>query len=29
VPNVMRVFEACMALRAFEATRPENCPDAE
>ena len=29
VPNVMRVFEACMALPAFEATRPENCPDAE
>lgn len=29
VPNVLRVFEACMALPAFEATRPENCPDAE
>ena len=29
VPNVMRVFEACIALPAFEATRPENCPDAE
>ena len=29
VPNVMRVFDACMALPAFEATRPENCPDAE
>jgi maleylacetoacetate isomerase len=29
VPNVMRVFGACMALPAFEATRPENCPDAE
>ncbi len=29
VPNVMRVFEACMALPAFEATRPEKCPDAE
>jgi maleylacetoacetate isomerase len=29
VPNVMRVFEACMALPAFEATRLENCPDAE
>jgi maleylacetoacetate isomerase len=28
VPHVMRVFEACMALSAFEATRPENCPDA-
>jgi maleylacetoacetate isomerase/maleylpyruvate isomerase len=29
VPNVMRVFDACMALPAFEATRPEKCPDAE
>jgi maleylacetoacetate isomerase/maleylpyruvate isomerase len=29
VPNVMRVFEACMALPAFEDTRPEKCPDAE
>jgi maleylacetoacetate isomerase/maleylpyruvate isomerase len=29
VPNVMRVFEACMARPAFEATRPEKCPDAE
>ena len=28
VPNVMRVFEACMQLDAFEATRPERCPDA-
>lgn len=28
VPQVMRVFEACMALDAFAATRPENCPDA-
>lgn len=28
VPNVMRVFEACMKLDAFEQTRPENCPDA-
>jgi maleylacetoacetate isomerase/maleylpyruvate isomerase len=28
VPNVMRVFEACMKLEAFERTRPENCPDA-
>ena len=28
VPNVMRVFDACMALPAFEATRPEHCPDA-
>ena len=29
VPNVMRVFDACMKLDAFERTRPENCPDAE
>ena len=29
VPNVMRVFDACMALPAFEDTRPEKCPDAE
>ncbi len=29
VPNVMRVFDACMQLPAFEQTRPENCPDAE
>lgn len=29
VPNVMRVFEACMKLDAFERSRPENCPDAE
>ena len=28
VPQVMRVFEACMALEAFEATQPERCPDA-
>ena len=28
VPNVMRVFDACMALDAFEQTRPEKCPDA-
>lgn len=28
VPQVMRVFDACMALEAFESTRPENCPDA-
>jgi maleylacetoacetate isomerase/maleylpyruvate isomerase len=28
VPNVMRVFDACMQLPAFEQTRPENCPDA-
>lgn len=29
VPHVMRVFDACMRLPAFERTRPENCPDAE
>ncbi len=28
VPNVMRVFDACMQLDAFERTRPEACPDA-
>jgi maleylacetoacetate isomerase/maleylpyruvate isomerase len=28
VPQVMRVFDACMALPAFQNTRPENCPDA-
>jgi maleylacetoacetate isomerase/maleylpyruvate isomerase len=28
VPTVMRVFEACMQLDAFEQTRPEKCPDA-
>jgi maleylacetoacetate isomerase/maleylpyruvate isomerase len=28
VPHVMRVFDACMRLPAFENTRPENCPDA-
>ncbi len=29
VPQVMRVFEACMKLPAFEETRPEKCPDAQ
>jgi maleylacetoacetate isomerase len=29
VPQVMRVFEACMKLDAFQRTRPEACPDAE
>ncbi len=29
VPNVMRVFEACMRLPAFERRRPEHCPDFE
>jgi glutathione S-transferase len=28
VPQVMRVFDHCMKLDAFERTRPENCPDA-
>jgi maleylacetoacetate isomerase/maleylpyruvate isomerase len=28
VPQVMRVFDACMRLDAFESTRPEKCPDA-
>jgi maleylacetoacetate isomerase len=28
LPQVMRVFEQCMALPAFEQTRPEHCPDA-
>jgi maleylacetoacetate isomerase/maleylpyruvate isomerase len=28
VPQVMRVFDACMQLPAFEKTRPEACPDA-
>ena len=28
VPQVMRVFEECMKLDAFESTRPERCPDA-
>ncbi|MBL8287178.1 MAG: maleylacetoacetate isomerase [Rubrivivax sp.] len=29
VPHVMRVFDACMKLPAFERTRPQACPDAE
>jgi maleylacetoacetate isomerase/maleylpyruvate isomerase len=29
VPQVMRVFDACMKLDAFERTRAEHCPDAE
>ena len=29
MPNVMRVFDACMRLPAFENTRPEKCPDNE
>ena len=28
VPQVMKVFEACMQLDAFDKTRPEHCPDA-
>lgn len=28
VPQVMRVFDTCMHLPAFENTRPEACPDA-
>jgi maleylacetoacetate isomerase len=28
VPNVMRVFEACMQLPAFDETQPAKCPDA-
>lgn len=29
VPTVMRVYEACMRLPAFDATQPAKCPDAE
>ena len=29
LPQLMRVFDACMKLDAFELTRPEACPDAE
>jgi maleylacetoacetate isomerase len=28
VPTVMRIFEACMALPAFDGTQPSKCPDA-
>jgi maleylacetoacetate isomerase len=28
VPTVMRIFNTCMKLDAFEQTRPEKCPDA-
>lgn len=28
VPTVMRVFDACMALPAFEGSQPSKCPDA-
>ena len=29
VPTVMRVFDACMALPAFERSQPSACPDFE
>ena len=29
VPNVMRVFDACMQHPAFQAAQPSRCPDAE
>lgn len=29
VPQVMKVFEACMALPAFNETQPSKCPDAQ
>ena len=29
VPHVMRVFDACMKLPAFDATQPSKCPDAQ
>jgi maleylacetoacetate isomerase/maleylpyruvate isomerase len=29
VPTVMRVFDACMQLPAFDATQPSKCPDAQ
>jgi maleylacetoacetate isomerase len=29
VPAVMRIFEACMKLPAFDLTQPSKCPDAE
>ncbi|MEY8876460.1 MAG: maleylacetoacetate isomerase [Leptothrix sp. (in: b-proteobacteria)] len=29
LPNVMRVFDACMALAAFRVASPPECPDAE
>lgn len=29
VPNVVRVFDACMALPAFAETEPSKCPDAQ
>jgi maleylpyruvate isomerase len=29
VPTVMRIYEACMKLPAFDLTQPSKCPDAE
>jgi maleylacetoacetate isomerase/maleylpyruvate isomerase len=29
VPTVMRVFEACMAVPAFQAAQPSSCPDTD
>ena len=29
VPTVMRIFDACMALPAFQSAQPAACPDAE
>ncbi len=29
MPTVMRIFEACMALPAFQSAQPSACPDAE
>lgn len=29
VPTVMRIFDACMALPAFQLAQPSACPDAE
>jgi maleylacetoacetate isomerase len=29
VPNVMRIYETCMKLPAFDGTQPSKCPDAE
>lgn len=29
LPRTMAAFDACMALPAFQAARPEACPDAQ
>ena len=29
LPHVMRIFESCMALPAFQAAQPSACPDAQ